>query len=175
MLRVIRTTVLRQLQEDVESYSDEAESWHRHYTGETERAEAAEATIEVLNADLEEAGDQLAAAEAALGKLRADQDRVECELKVLRAQHLLDTEDRAALRTLLRIVRKQQDRADRVYVLFRRGELHSVHATHEGAEAAAEAEGAPRSGWTTPAPGAALPPAAEVAWRVQPLPLGSAH
>ncbi|MGW9612657.1 hypothetical protein [Streptomyces diastaticus] len=36
----------------------------------------------------------------------------------------------------------------------------------------AEAEGAPRSGWTSLGPGAAMPPAAEVPWRIQPLPLG---
>lgn len=125
--------------------------------------------------------DQAAAARAeaqqhrqAAEKLRADLAHAEGELAVLRAQALLDTEDRAALRALLRAARKTS-RTDRVYVLFRRGELHSVHATVEAAEAAAEAEGAPRSGWTAHPPGAALPPAAEVAWRVQPLPLGGAR
>lgn len=97
--------------------------------------------------------------------------RAEGQLEAMRAQHLLDTEDRACLRMLLRTARKQA-RDDRVYVLFRHGALHSVHATHEAAEEAAEAEGAPRGGWTAYAPGAALPPAVETPWRVQPLPLG---
>lgn len=107
-------------------------------------------------------------------ELRAALAHAEGELAVLRAQALLDTEDRAALRALLRTARKN-NRTDRVYVLFRRGALHSVHASIEAAEAAAEAEGAPRSGWTSHSPGAALPPAAEVAWRVQQLPLGGAQ
>ncbi|MFE9222610.1 hypothetical protein ACFYN3_40745 [Streptomyces lavendulae] len=93
------------------------------------------------------------------------------ELRAMRPEQLLDTEDRAVLRTLLRISRKRQT-APRVYVLFHRGQLHSVHATVEAAEGAAEAEGAPAGGWTSYTPGAALPSAAEVVWRVQPLPLG---
>ncbi|MFP8886815.1 hypothetical protein [Streptomyces mangrovi] len=109
-----------------------------------------------------------------LEKTRVELAAVRAELETLRAQHLLDAEDRVALRALLRTVRKQADRSDRVWVLFRHGELHSVHASVEAAEEAAEAEGAPRSGWTSHTPGAALPPAAEVAWRVQSLPLGGA-
>jgi hypothetical protein len=73
---------------------------------------------------------------------------------------------------LLRAARKQEARADRVYVLFRYGRLHSVHTSREAAEIAAEGEGAPRSGWTSQLPGAAMPPADEVTWRVQPLKLG---
>jgi hypothetical protein len=107
-----------------------------------------------------------------VARANGDAARAEGRLEVLTAQHQLDTEDRATLRMLLRIARKQSRPADRVYVLFRRGELHSLHATQESAEIAAEAEGAPRSGWTANKPGAALPPAAEVAWRVQSLPLG---
>ncbi|GAA2409779.1 hypothetical protein GCM10010433_05640 [Streptomyces pulveraceus] len=128
------------------------------------------------------ATDSAIRAEAALEKLQTaalqravDVARFEGELETLRAQSLLDTEDRQALRMLLRTTRKQSTRADRVYVLFRVGELHSVHATPEAAESAAEAEGAPRSGWTAHTPGAALPPACEVLWRVQPLPLGGAQ
>ncbi|MEU3221209.1 hypothetical protein [Streptomyces sp. NPDC006971] len=99
--------------------------------------------------------------------------RAEGELAALRAQHLLDAEDRVALRMLLRTARKEQARdADRVYVLLHYGALHSVHTTRGAAEIAAEAEGAPRSNWTTLTPGAAAPPASEVTWRVQPLPLG---
>nr|WP_243274949.1 hypothetical protein [Streptomyces albus] len=111
----------------------------------------------------------------ALARSRADAARLEGELEALRAQSLLDNEDRQALRTLLRVTRKQSGQADRVYVLFHRGTLHSVHATSEAAETAAEAEGAAPSGWTAHTPGAALPPASEVLWRVQPLPLGGAR
>ncbi|MFE9385655.1 hypothetical protein ACFYMO_20865 [Streptomyces sp. NPDC007025] len=111
--------------------------------------------------------------QGALARSREDAARLEGELDALRAQSLLDTEDRQALRTLLRVTRKQQ--TDRVYVLLHHGQLHSVHASVEAAEAAAEAEGAPRSGWTTLPPGAAHPPASEVSWRVQPLPLGGAR
>jgi len=109
-----------------------------------------------------------------LDRANSNAARAEGQLEVLTAQQMLDTEDRAMLRMLLRIVRKQSRPADRVYALFRRGALHSVHATIDAAEAAAEAEGAPRSGWTRDVPGAGLPPAAEVAWRVQSLSLGGA-
>ncbi|MEU3050112.1 hypothetical protein [Streptomyces sp. NPDC006984] len=129
-------------------------------------AEAAAATDAAIRAEAVAEQQQ-----CRLDRAHADRGRAEGELDALRAQSLLDTEDRQALRTLLRITRKQQH-ADRVYVLFRHGRLHSVHATLDAAEAAAEAEGAPRSGWTTHPPGAAMPPAAEVTWRVQPLPVG---
>lgn len=111
----------------------------------------------------------------ALDRSIADAARLDGELETLRAQSLLDTEDRQALRTLLRITRKQSAPADRVYVLFHQGELHSVHATVEAAESAAEAEGAAPTGWTSLTPGAAMPTASEVPWRVQPLPLGRAR
>lgn len=107
-----------------------------------------------------------------LARANSDAAHAEGRLEVLSAQHLLDTEDRTALRMLLRLVRKQNSRADRVYVLWRHGRLHSLHATSDSAEAAAEAEGAPRSGWTALEPGAPLPPASETEWRVQALPLG---
>ncbi|WP_229843299.1 hypothetical protein [Streptomyces chryseus] len=102
---------------------------------------------------------------------RAEVETARAEVDEARKQVLLDAEDRVALRMLLRTARKHD--AGRVYVLFHRGRFHSVHTTVEGAEAAAEAEGAPRDGWTAHAPGAALPPAAEVVWRVQPLALSS--
>lgn len=100
--------------------------------------------------------------------------RAEGELAALRAQSLLDTEDRQALRTLLRVARKQAARADRVYVLLHFGELHSVHATRDAAEIAAEAEGAPRDGWTssTTCCDGSPAPASEAPWRIRPLPLG---
>ncbi|MET9804665.1 hypothetical protein [Streptomyces sp. NPDC006368] len=81
-----------------------------------------------------------------------------CQLSQAHADRIQDARDAA--------------RADRVYALFHCGVLHSVHATIDAAEAAAEAQGAPRSGWTTLRPGAAIPSAADVAWRVQALPLG---
>ncbi|PLW73312.1 hypothetical protein C0036_07940, partial [Streptomyces sp. DJ] len=95
------------------------------------------------------------------------------ELEALRAQVFLDTEDRAALRMLLRTARRSA--APRhVFALLRRGELHSVHATWEEAHAAAEAEGASPTGWAPHPPGE-LRPASEVEWRVQPVPLGGAR
>lgn len=139
-----------------------------------DQAEAAEADATATRAEAASHRQAVEELRAALARTTADAARAEGELEALRAQALLDTEDRAALRMLLRTTRKQS-RANRVYALFRRGQLHSVHATIETAEAAAEAEGASRDGWTTHTPGAALPPAAEVQWRVQPLPLGGAQ
>ncbi|ARQ69977.1 hypothetical protein CAG99_14915 [Streptomyces marincola] len=107
---------------------------------------------------------ELAQVREELAQARAEADRVEGAL-------LLEAEDRVALRMLLRTARRQA-RADRVHVLFHRGEVHSLHATVEAAEAAAEAEGAPRSGWTSHRPGAAPPPADQVAWRIQPMTVG---
>ncbi|MCX5166387.1 hypothetical protein OOK39_46080 [Streptomyces sp. NBC_00264] len=99
--------------------------------------------------------------------------RAEGELTALRVQHLLDAEDRVALRMLLRTARKQQTRTGRVYVLYRHGALHSVHTTRDAAEIAAEAEGAPRDGWTSSATCCATPYGApEAPWRIQTLPLG---
>lgn len=129
----------------------------------------ADATVAAIRA-----GTTVEELRAALTRATTDAARLEGELETLRAQSLLDTEDRQALRMLLRTTRKQNSRAERVYVLFHHGRLHSVHPTVEAAESAAEAEGAPRSGWTTCTPGAAMPPACEVTWRVQPLPLGTA-
>lgn len=159
MFRIVRTSALRA------ALDREAELRGELAAAKTQADLATDAAIRAENVAEE--------LQAALARHAADVGRSEGELETLRAQTLLDTEDRAALRMLLRIARKQ-NRADRVYALFRRGALHSVHATLEAAEAAAEAEGAPRSGWTSHAPGGALPPAAEAAWRVQPLPLGGA-
>jgi hypothetical protein len=164
VFRIIRTTTLAALRADLDAaetdaavMSEESTRWHDLYMEESRTAADAQIREEQTRAELE--------------KTRTELARLEGELAALRAQHLLDTEDRAVLRALLRTARKAS-RADRVYVLFRHGALHSVHASVEAAEAAAEAEGAPRAGWTSHKPGAPLPPAAEVAWRVQPLPLG---
>ncbi|MGW1353622.1 hypothetical protein ACWCQE_30775, partial [Streptomyces sp. NPDC002409] len=98
------------------------------------------------------ANDSAIRAEIALEKLQTtalqravDVAHLTGELETLRAQSLLDTEDREALRTLLCTTRKQNSRTDRVYVLLHFGEVHSVHTTWEEAETAAEAEGAPRA------------------------------
>lgn len=162
MIRIIRTRTLAALHADrdqalarIETIRDERPA--PSDCPATDFLIRAETTIEVLHKQLAEA--------------RADTARAEGERDALRAQQLLDTEDRACLRMLLRTARKQT-RTDRVHVLFRRGVLHSVHATPEAAEAAAEAEGAPPNGWTAAAPGASQPPASEVAWRIQALPLG---
>ncbi|MFD8670563.1 hypothetical protein ACFV1U_34930 [Streptomyces microflavus] len=166
MIALIRTRTLDTLRTDLATAEMEAEN---------ARAEADKCLEQ--NGDLV---DHLTHADDVAGELRAelaqslrDAARLEGELEALRAQSLLDTEDRQALRTLLRVTRKQNQRAQRVYALFHQGRLHSVHPTAEAAEIAAEAEGAPRSGWTTQTPGAALPPACEVIWRVQPLPFGT--
>ncbi|MEU2770710.1 hypothetical protein ABZ628_28805 [Streptomyces diastaticus] len=65
------------------------------------------------------------------------------------------TDHTAELRAVIQQVTRERDDA--------RAERDQEHA---------EAEGAPRSGWTSLGPGAAMPPAAEVPWRIQPLPLG---
>lgn len=167
MISICRTRTLRALRTSLSDAEAAASS---------ARAEAAghRQDVEVVTDSANRAEASAAELRAALARTTAEAARAEGELQALRAQALLDTEDRAALRMLLNITRKQS-RAARVYVLFRRGELHSVHPTIEAAEAAAEAEGAPRSGWTNHTPGAAFPPAVEVDWRVQPLPLGGAR
>ncbi|WP_411575189.1 hypothetical protein [Streptomyces fradiae] len=170
MIRLVRTTTLT----DLYAARDEARAECDRLRAERDaaRAEAATATDSAIRAEAvaETQLRQLTQAHADRLQAQRDSARAEGELQVLRNQALLDTEDRAVLRALLRTARRQ--RADRVYALLRRGQLHSVHASMEAAEAVAEAEGAPRSGWTTLPVGAAMPPAADVPWRVQPLPLG---
>ncbi|QDY77533.1 hypothetical protein [Streptomyces qinzhouensis] len=165
MITLVRTHTLRTLRDSISAAQgaaaaarSEAEYRQQDQQFATDAAIRAETCVEELR--------------TALARTMAHAARLEGELKALRAQSLLDTEDRQALRTLLRITRKQNAWGERVYVLFHRGELHSVHATVEAAETAAEAAGAPRSGWTAHTPGAALPPAHEDQWRIQPLPLG---
>ncbi|MEU9605047.1 hypothetical protein [Streptomyces sp. NPDC048057] len=166
MIALIRTRTLNTLRECLA----EAET----------EAEAARAEAELC---LEQSGNMLDVASraeeeaeelrAALDQAMVDVAHLEGEMEALRAQSVLDTEDRQALRTLLRIVRKQSARADLVYVLFRSGELHSVHATQDAAQIAAEAEGARRDGWTTStAPCAAPVVASEIPWNIRPVHLG---
>ncbi|OII61319.1 hypothetical protein BJP40_05980 [Streptomyces sp. CC53] len=166
MFRFVRTTTLAALHDDLERARQALETARQDR--DQARAEAAAATDSAIRAETAVEHQQ-----HRLDRAHTERGRAEGELDALRAQVLLDTEDRAALRALLRATRKQQP-ADRVWVLFHHGHLHSIHATNEAAEAAAEAEGASPAGWTSHRPGAALPPAAEVAWRVQPLPLGGA-
>ncbi|MFG3316074.1 hypothetical protein ACGF0C_29310 [Streptomyces albidoflavus] len=164
MIRLTTTSRLRALEAD----RDAARAAALELTA---RAETAEAAGVALRAELDDTHDTMTtlAAEHA-----AELEAARAELEVSRAQVLLDAEDRVALRALLRTARRQSRALDRVYVLFRRGALHSLHASADSAEAAAEAEGAPRRGWTAHTPGAALPAAAEVDWRIQALPLGGA-
>ncbi|MFF7553587.1 hypothetical protein ACFZA9_11955 [Streptomyces olivaceus] len=154
MIRIIRTRTLRELETAAHTEPPSPPDCPA-----TDTVIRAELTVESLQRELADA--------------RARAARAEGELATLRAQHLLDTEDRVVLRTLLRTARKKTRPADRVHVLFQRGALHSIHATHDDAELAAEAEGAPRDGWTADKPGAGRPPAAEVTWRIQALPLGA--
>lgn len=132
------------------------------------------ARLPTLEAELASIRDQLATYRAQheedtllLGKLETSLADAEQELATARKQVLLDHEDRVALRMLLRQARQQL--RDRVYVLYRRGRLHSLHFSERGAETAAEAEGAKPGGWIAVAPGAGRPPASEVDWRVEPL------
>lgn len=170
MIRLVRTTTLT----DLRTALDEAcvERDRLRSERDAARAEAANAMDFAIRAEAVAEAQLHQLTQVYADRLQAERDaaRAEGELKALRAQALLDNEDRAVLRALLRTVRRQ--RADRVYALLRCGQLHSVHASVEAAEAAAEAEGAPRSRWTTLPVGAAMPPAADVPWRVQPLPLG---
>ncbi|WP_406189007.1 hypothetical protein OH791_14830 [Streptomyces anulatus] len=166
MITLIRTRILDDLRADLTNR--EADARAARAKGEQHELERDLATNAAIRA-----GITVEELRAALTRATQDAARLEGELETLRAQSLLDTEDRQALRTLLRTTRKQNSRADRVYVLFHHGNLHSIHPTVEAAEIAAEAEGAPRSSWTTHTPGAALPPAREVTWRVQPLPFGT--
>ncbi|MET9466594.1 hypothetical protein ABZY44_17655 [Streptomyces sp. NPDC006544] len=165
MLRILRSRTLRALRAELAQT----------------RTELDQARTDVLRAGIDAAivTDSAIRAETTVEELRealaratADIARAEGELLGLRSHALLDTEDRAVLRTLLRTARKQAAALDRVYALFHHGRLHSVHATSADAEAAAESEGAPRDGWTSLAPGSAFPPAAEVTWRIQPLSFG---
>ena len=75
----------------------------------------------------------------------------------------------------LTALRAQQARlADHVYVLLRFGEVHSVHASWDAAEIAAESEGAPRAGWgalTRCSDGTPTSPR-EVPWRILRVPRG---
>ncbi|MFH8729409.1 hypothetical protein [Streptomyces termitum] len=166
MIAVIRTRTLNALRGDLAKAREAADAAAR--SSEQDHLAAGLAADAAIRAE-----NTVERLDDALARARADAARLEGELETLRAQSLLDTEDRQALRTLLRVTRKQNDRPDHVFVLLRRGQLHSVHATRDAAEIAAETEGAPRDGWFTPSTHAAAPdPAADVPWVIRPVPLG---
>ncbi|EMF31130.1 hypothetical protein H114_00837 [Streptomyces gancidicus BKS 13-15] len=127
--------------------------------------------LAALQAQADAARAKADATEVVLGRVRVALARAEGELVVLRGQSYLDAEDRVSLRALLRSVRRQAKDREKVAVLFRKGQLVSAHASRQAAEAAAEAEGAPREGWVSSPLGAPLPPEADVAWRVTVLPV----
>ncbi|MFF9582474.1 hypothetical protein [Streptomyces achromogenes] len=161
MISICRTRTLRTLRTALAAAETEAET--------------ARALAKRLQQEVEIVSDSAIRAETALEELRdaharsiADGARAEGELTALRAQVLLDTEDRAVLRMLLRQARKAAG-PQQVYVLLRRDVFHSVHASRSAAEEAAERDGADPGGWFTQ--GGAPSPAAEVAWRIQPVPL----
>ncbi|MFH9116708.1 hypothetical protein [Streptomyces globisporus] len=167
MIALIRTRTLNTLRTDLATAETEAQA------ARVEAEKCLEQSGDLLD-HLTHADDVAEGLRADLAQSRLDAARLEGELEALRAQVLLDTEDRQALRTLLRATRKQNQRPERVYVLFRFGKLHSVHATSTAAEIAAEAEGAARDGWTphTTCCDGTTVPASEVRWRIQPVLLG---
>ncbi|MFJ2186296.1 hypothetical protein ACIOJG_37435 [Streptomyces anulatus] len=180
MIRLVRSSTLREM---------DAQTVEMHNRANYEYGRAENLALDVENAKtlLEEertaacdmgenllrAQDTVETLEKQLAAARDDLARAQGELDALRPQHLLDTEDRVALRTLLRTARRQEARADRVHVLYHHGQLHSVHATRDAAEIAAESEGADRDGWTSPRASDVPSHVYEVAWRIQALTLGS--
>ncbi|RDG37510.1 hypothetical protein DVH02_14145 [Streptomyces corynorhini] len=156
-----RTTTLAALRESAQRADIELASVQQEITLLNRRADVDTARADATTAALRERLEQAAIAAA----------RHEDELHTLRAQSLLDTEDRAVLRMLLRTARKQSQGPDRVYVVFHHGALHSVHATSDAAEDAAERDGAIPGGWT--ASPTADRPTTEAPWRIQRFPLGA--
>lgn len=111
-----------------------------------------------------------------LKELDEDHTELRKQLRAAQEQVLLDHEDRVVLRALLRAARRQEQRdRDTVYLLYRRGELHSVHRSREVAETAAEKDGAVPGGWA-PCPPGAQPPSDDsvpTGWRIEPVRLGA--
>ncbi|MEW1690862.1 hypothetical protein ACIQOF_03530 [Streptomyces sp. NPDC091265] len=166
MITLVRTRTLDALRADLSQA--EAATTAARFKSEQHELERDFATDAVIRAEAD-----LEKLRAALDGAIADAARLEGEVEALRGQSLLDTEDRQALRMLLRATRKQNGRDERVYVLLHFGDVHSVHATRDAAEIAAETEGAPRDGWTSDATCcAATAPVSEIPWRIRPVPLG---
>ncbi|MBT3164009.1 hypothetical protein HTV80_12905 [Streptomyces sp. Vc74B-19] len=132
-----------------------------------DRLAALQAQADTAQAQAASAQSEASTVTARLELVREALARAEGELVALRAQSYLDAEDRVTLRTLLRTARKQTSNHDKVAVLFRRGQFHSLHGSTRAAEAAAEAEGAPAAGWVC-VPGDAPPPTtSDVSWAVR--------
>ncbi|MFI2911136.1 hypothetical protein ACG2OD_23255 [Streptomyces sp. PDY-4] len=165
MIAIIRTRTLRALRTalaEAETAAQDARTEAVRHRQDAQDATASATRAETLLEDLRAEHAALTAATA----------RDAGQLETLRAQHLLDTEDRAVLRMLLRTARKTAAAQQRVFVLLKRGQFHSVHPTREDAEKAAELEGAHRDGWLAHgAPGADVP-ASEVTWCIKPMPIG---
>lgn len=180
MIRLVRSSTLREM-------NAQTVEMHNRATYEYGRAENLAVDVENVQALLEEertaatdmgenllrCQDLVETLEKDLAAARDDLARAQGELSVLRSQQLLDTEDRAVLRMLLRTARKQDAQATRVHILFRYGRPHSAHATWEAASAAAESEGADRQGWTVPSTTDEARPPNEIAWRIESVRLGS--
>jgi hypothetical protein len=156
VIAIVRTRTLRALRAGIA----EAES-----AAAAARAEAETATDSAIRAE-----NALDALRTVHGDITAEAARAQGELETLRAQALLDTEDRAVLRMLLRTARKSTG-PKQVFVLLHRGQFHSVHESREGAEQAAERDGAHRDGWLTQGEPGTQRPDAEVLWRIRPIPL----
>ncbi|MFH8582536.1 hypothetical protein [Streptomyces zaomyceticus] len=183
MIRIMTARRLRELEDKATKAGQERDDANVAAEMANDSAIRAEGAVERLLKQLDQARDenveQYAGLHAVIKTVTAERDdaRVEVEgarveVEEARAQVLLDAEDRVALRALLRTARKKAAQPDRVWVLLQHGELHSVHASQDDAEAAAEAEGAPRDGWTWDQPSVGIRPAQEVAWKVKRLPLG---
>ncbi|MFE9241763.1 hypothetical protein [Streptomyces sp. NPDC007007] len=180
MIRLVRSSTLREM-------NAQTVEMHNRATYEYGRAEKLAIDVENAQALLEEertaacdmgenllrSQDLVETMEKDLAAARDDLARAQGELSVLRSQQLLDTEDRAVLRMLLRTARKQEARADLVHILFRYGRPHSAHGTWEAAQSAAESEGADRQGWTSPSTTNEARNPNEIAWRIESLRLGS--
>ncbi|MFF3928586.1 hypothetical protein [Streptomyces hirsutus] len=166
MIAIVRTRTLHALRAAHTEATRELATWIGDAV--QRRQDARRATDSAIRA--ETALEDLRAQHAAL---TADAARDAGELETLRAQQLLDTEDRAALRLLLRTSRKTISEQQRVFVLLRRGAFHSVHGTREAAEKAAERDGAHPEGWLTQGSPGTDCPATDVLWRIQPADIGT--
>jgi leucyl aminopeptidase (aminopeptidase T) len=165
MISIVRTRTLRALRDDITQAQQDAEDARANAEQHRQDAQTASASARRAETALEELRTEHASLTTAAARAAG-------ELQTLRAQALLDTEDRAVLRMLLRTARKTAAAQQQVFVLLKRGQFHSVHASREDAEKAAEREGAHRDGWLTHGTPTELP-ASEVLWRIQPVPIGT--
>lgn len=164
MFRITRTSHLQALRADLDDALATEQTLRATVADSTSRATVIAEEAEMLRAELDRRTTDWS---DTIHQTRAELDQAHAELEAARAQVLLDAEDRVALRALLRTARRQDARADRVYLLYRHGTLHSIHTSLSAAEEAAEAEGAARSGWTASA-AASTPGEAEAPWLICP-------